>query len=93
MEDEYTPEEIAQTIASMGESVTLIDNMLGATVGDYMHGYLWLTEDERLDSIRRGVSHLETMLAKQHVLDSGADLKPFHAAIKRGTHPYPETVE
>lgn len=84
MEDEYTPEEIAQTIASMGETVTLIDDMVAASVGDYMHGYLWLTEDERLDSIKRGAGHLETMLAKQHVLDSGEDLTVFEDAVARG---------
>lgn len=84
MEDEYTPEEIAQTIASMGETVTLIDDMIGATVGNYLHGYLWLTEDERLDSIRRGVSHLQTMLAKQHIVDSGEDLTVFEGAVARG---------
>jgi hypothetical protein len=74
MDNEYTVEEIAQAIKAMGDSVTVIDDAIASGLND----------EETLDAIDRNVRHLEIMLGKDHIKSSGADLKPFEAAIKRG---------
>jgi adenine/guanine phosphoribosyltransferase-like PRPP-binding protein len=74
MDNEYTAEETAQAIKAMGDSVTVIDDAIASG----------LTDEETLDAIDRNVRHIEIMLAKDHIKESGADLKPFESAVKRG---------
>lgn len=67
-------EQTTQDITAMGHSVIVIDDAIASG----------LTDEETLDAIDRNVAHLEIMLAKDHIKSSGADLKPFEAAVKRG---------
>jgi hypothetical protein len=37
---------------------------------------------EELDSLDRNLRHIEIMLAKPHIIESGADLSAFEAAVE-----------
>jgi hypothetical protein len=63
-----------QDIKALGDSVTVIDAVLA----------LDTKTEEDLDTLDRNVRHIEIMLAKDHIKESGADLKPFEDAVKRG---------
>lgn len=74
LEEDRTP----QDITALGHSVTVIDNMVNATVDAN------LTVEDRDDAIGRNVRHIELMLTKQHIVDSGEDLTVFEDAVARG---------
>jgi hypothetical protein len=63
-----------QDIKALGDSVAVIDAVLA----------LDTKTEEDLDTLDRNVRHIEIMLAKDHIKKSGADLKPFESAVKRG---------
>jgi hypothetical protein len=63
-----------QDITALGHSVIVIDDVLALDTPD----------EEQLDALDRNVRHIEIMLAKEHIIDSGADLSEFEAAVARG---------
>lgn len=73
MEDEIEYD-VEQDIKALGDSVTVIDNMLAMDN---------LTDDD-LDTLDRNVRHIEIMLAKDHIANSDKDLKVFEDAVARG---------
>jgi hypothetical protein len=71
---ERTPEEqTAQDLKALGDSVTVIEETLALTDK---------TADD-LDTIARNVEHIELMLTKENIIESGADLKPFQAVVAK----------
>jgi hypothetical protein len=71
---ERTPEEqAAQDIKALGDSVSVIEELLALTD----------KTDDDLATIARNVEHIELMLGKEHIAESGADLKPFEAIVAR----------
>ena len=66
--------DVEQDIKALGDSVTVIDEMLA--IDDP-------TQDD-LDALDRNVRHIEIMLAKDRIKNSGKKLKPFEDAVKRG---------
>ena len=66
--------DVEQDIKALGDSVTVIDEMLA--IDDP-------TEDD-LDTLDRNVRHIEIMLAKDHIQNSGEDLTVFEDAVGRG---------
>jgi hypothetical protein len=72
---ERTPEEqTAQDLKALGDSVAVIEEKLALTEK---------TADD-LDTIARNVEHIELMLGKKHIAQSGADLEPFQAIVAKG---------
>ena len=78
MEDEFEYD-VEQNIKALGDSVIVIDQMLAVDEP---------TEDD-LDTLDRNVRHIEIMLAKDHIKNSGEDLAAFVDAVARGR----ETLE
>jgi hypothetical protein len=71
---ERTPEEqTAQDLKALGDSVTVIEETLA----------LAEKTAKDLDTIARNVEHIELMLGKEHIANSGADLKPFQAVVAK----------
>jgi hypothetical protein len=71
---ERTPEEqAAQDLKALGDSVSVIEELLALTD----------KTDDDLATIARNVEHIELMLGKEHIAESGADLKPFEAIVAR----------
>jgi hypothetical protein len=66
-------QETANDMSALEDSVWVIDQMLA----------LESSTEESLESITRNVEHIEIMLTKEHILESGADLEPFREAILR----------
>lgn len=64
----------AQDIKALGDSVVVIDQVLA---GEYDY-------DEPMDALDRNVRHIEIMLDKDHIKDSGEDLTGFVDAVARG---------
>ena len=59
--------DVQQDIKAMWDSVHLIDEIIAAD-----------KHDEQLDdSVRRNYQHLEIMMGKDWIIDSGEDLQPF----------------
>ena len=74
--DEITTEEIAQHYSAMGDSVTLITDIIA---GDAM------AEDDAADKqgcVDRNVEHLEIMVAKDYWTDE--DMTAVNAAVTAG---------
>jgi len=74
--DEITAEEIAQHYSAMGDSVTLITDIIA---GDAM------AEDDAADKqgcVDRNVEHLEIMVAKDYWTDE--DMTAVNAAVTAG---------
>ena len=74
--DEITTEEIAQHYSAMGDSVTLITDIIA---GDVM------AEDDAADKqgcVDRNVEHLEIMVAKDYWTDE--DMTAVNAAVTAG---------
>tara|TARA_R110002153_G_scaffold247340_1_gene403412 strand:+ start:190 stop:432 length:243 start_codon:yes stop_codon:yes gene_type:complete len=74
--DEITAEEIAQHYSAMGDSVTLINDII---TGDAM------ADDDaadKQDCVDRNVEHLEIMLAKDYWTDE--DMTAVNAAVTAG---------
>ena len=71
---ERTPEEqTAQDLKALGDSVTVIEETLALTEK---------TADD-LGTIARNVEHIQLMLTKENIAESGADLKPFQAVVAK----------
>ena len=71
---ERTPEEqTAQDLKALGDSVWVIEETLALTEK---------TADD-LDTIARNVEHIQLMLGKEHIANSGSDLKPFLAIVAK----------
>ena len=65
--------DVQQDIKAMWDSVHLIDEIIAAD-----------KHDEYLDDdVRRNYKHLEIMLGKDWIIDSGEDLQPFVDCIAR----------
>jgi hypothetical protein len=65
--------DVQQDIKAMWDSVHLIDEIIAAN-----------KHDEYLDDdVRRNYKHLEIMLNKDWIIDSGEDLQPFVDCIAR----------
>ena len=73
--DQPTAEQIAQHYTAMGNSVDLINALL-AEKPEYM------SEQERADTIKRNVEHLELMVGKPFWTDE--DMTAVNAAIAAG---------
>lgn len=74
LQQELTPEQVAKQISAMRDSVWAIED---AAAKDP------LTESAT-KTIERNVSHLELMMAKDHIANSGQDLSDITAAIAAG---------
>jgi len=71
---ERTPEEqTAQDLKALGDSVAVIEETLALTE----------KTDDDLATIARNAEHIELMLGKEHIIDSGGDLKPFQDAVTK----------
>lgn len=72
---ELTPEQRVQNqISAMGDSVWLINKLIAED-----------THTEEIhDTVDRNVRHLEIMLAKEEIQDSGSSLTAFNTAITDG---------
>jgi hypothetical protein len=73
MENLTQEERTAKDISALEDSVWVIDQMLATEP---------LTE-ESLATINRNVEHIELMLTKDHILESGTSLVPFQEAVSR----------
>jgi hypothetical protein len=73
--EQLTEEQKTQRqLSAMGDSVWLINKLIGeATHSQEVH-----------DTIDRNVRHLEIMLEKEHIRNSGSDLTSFETAITDG---------
>ena len=75
IQSELTEEQKTQRqINAMGDSVWLINKL----IGEAAHS------QEIHDTIDRNVRHLEIMLEKEHIQNSGSDLSSFETAITDG---------
>jgi len=74
-EETLTPEEVAQQIAAMRDSVWVIDDTVDNNE---------TLEKEHTDRIRANVGHLELMMGKDHIMNAGDDLSDITAAITKG---------
>jgi dihydrodipicolinate synthase/N-acetylneuraminate lyase len=72
---EITTEQIAQHYKAMGDSVTLINQLLDNPPE-------MMSDEEVADTIKRNVDHLEIMLAKDFWTDE--DMSDVEAAIAAG---------
>jgi hypothetical protein len=71
---ELTQEErTAKDISALEDSVWVIDQMLAIEE----------PSDEDIETISRNAEHIELMLTKQHILESGVNLEPFEEAVLR----------
>jgi hypothetical protein len=71
---ELTQEErTAKDISALEDSVWVIDQMLAIEE----------PSDEDIGTISRNAEHIELMLTKDHILESGTNLEPFEAALLR----------
>jgi hypothetical protein len=73
-----SPEQVAQDLSAMGDSVGVIDSMIenGLSEGQ--------TQEEANDEVDRNVRHLEIMLAKDYIQNSGSELATFQVAVTDG---------
>lgn len=74
LQEEMTPEKVARQISAMRDSVWAIED---AAAKDP------LTESA-IKTIERNVGHLELMMEKDHIKNSGQDLSDITAAIAAG---------
>lgn len=74
-EETLTPEEVAQQISAMRDSVWVIDDTVDNNE---------TLEQEHTDRIRANVGHLELMMGKDHIINAGDDLSDITAAITKG---------
>jgi hypothetical protein len=73
-----SPEQIAQDLSAMGDSVYVIDSMVeNGPRGDQSQ----LEANEEVD---RNVRHLEIMLGKPYIADAGRPLGSYQTAITSG---------
>jgi hypothetical protein len=73
MENLTQEERTAKDLSALGDSVWVIDQMLEVNP----------STEETLETITRNVEHIELMLTKEHILESGANLEPFRQAVLR----------
>jgi len=73
-----SPEQVGQDLSAMGDSVFVIDSKIenGPSEGQ--------TQEEANDEVDRNVRHLEIMLAKDYIQDSGSELATFQVAVTDG---------
>ena len=76
--DEITTEEIAQNYKAMGDSVTLINDVIA---GNAMANE-WDTSEDKQACVDRNVEHLEIMLTRSYWTDE--DMKAVNSAITAG---------
>jgi hypothetical protein len=69
-----TPEQVAQTISAMRDSVWVINDEIAKDP----------PSDNKRDNIQRNVSHLELMMGKDFIINSGDNLADITAAIAAG---------
>jgi hypothetical protein len=74
--DEITTEEIAQHYSAMGDSVTLINDIIAG------NAFADEDADVKQDCVDRNVEHLEIMLAKDYW--TSEDMTEINAAIVAG---------
>ncbi len=71
---ELTQEEItAKDVSALEDSVWLINQMLEVEP----------STEENLAAIARNVEHIELMLTKEHILESGANIALFRETVAR----------
>ena len=73
MEELTQEQKTAKDISALGDSVWIIDQMLAVET----------PTENNLATITRNVEHIEIMLGKQHILESGVNLVPFQEAVAR----------
>jgi len=77
-ENVKTAEEIAQDYKAMGDSVELINGVIdGSKMADE-------TEEDKKDTVKRNVEHLEIMVAKDYWTNE--DMTAVNAAISAGNN-------
>ena len=77
-ENVKTAEEIAQDYKAMGDSVDLINGIIdGSMMADE-------TEEDKKDTVKRNVEHLEIMVAKDYWTNE--DMTAVNAAISAGNN-------
>jgi hypothetical protein len=77
-ENVKTAEEIAQDYKAMGDSVDLINGIIdGSKMADE-------TEEDKKDTVKRNVEHLEIMVAKDYWTNE--DMTAVNAAISAGNN-------
>lgn len=69
-----SPEQVQRQISAMGDSVYVINQLIEKAVHT----------EETHNEMDRNYRHLEIMLAKEHIQNSGADLTVFTDAIANG---------
>lgn len=71
LKEDKMSRDVQQDIKAMNDSVQLINEIIAANV-----------HDEEIDNcVRRNYQHLEIMLSKKWIIDSGEDLSPFVECI------------
>ena len=75
--NELTAEQIAQNYSAMGDSVTLINDVIA---GNAMSGE---SVEDRQDCVDRNTQHLELMVAKDYW--TSEDMTAVNAAVARGS--------
>jgi len=80
-EETFTPEEVAQQISAMRDSVWVID--------DTVDNNETITE-ELVQRLNANIGHLELMMGKDYIMNSGDDLSDITAAIAKGKAALPE---
>jgi hypothetical protein len=71
-------EQVARHLSAMGDSVWVINSMIENGPGEGQ------TQEGANDEVDRNVRHLEIMLAKEYIQDSGSELATFQVAVTDG---------
>ena len=74
MDNKIAVEELTQHISALGDSATLINDRISS-------GNL---DEQTVDDVKRNYEHIEIMLAKDFISESGEDLSAFEAAAIAG---------
>jgi len=72
---EYTIERTAQDIKALGDSVSVINELVSIDT----------LSDQQKKFLKANVDHISYMLAKQHIISDTSDKSAFTAAVEAGT--------
>lgn len=74
----FTEEDIDNIIRSMGDSVNLVNDYVAGEAPSRM------PPSRIRDTVKRNLEHLELMLSKKHIKESGRNLTEITECIERG---------
>lgn len=75
MNEQTTQERTAQDIRALGDSVSVINELVATTT----------LSDQQKKFLKANVDHISLMLAKEHIIADTGDKSAFTAAVEAGT--------